>query len=386
MIRTAAIVGTGLIGTSAGLALSRHGVRVHLLDADPTAARVAASLGAGTSAAPAAPVDLAVLAVPPRQVAQVLAEQQHRSLALSYTDVASVKSATAWAISHGTADRTSYVGGHPMAGSERSGPLAARADLFEGCSWVLTPSAETSPAALNRVLAAVALCGAVPVVMDPGAHDRTVALVSHAPHLVASLMAARLQGAPPEVLRLAGRGLRDVTRIAGGDPRLWSDIICSNAAGVAEALGEFMKDLETLMAALRAMEVSGPDAFKAVDDLLGRGREGWQSVHGRDRTAPAAQVTLQITVPDRPGELGRLLRATAEFGIGAEAVRLCLPEAATAESGHPAALSAHIGAAPAAADSIRRKLAAGGWHVAVAASRPAPAVSHATSDPVTVDP
>jgi prephenate dehydrogenase len=371
MIRTAVIVGTGLIGTSVGLALSRRGVRVHLVDVDPQAARVAAALGAGTLAVPTVPVDLAVLAVPPRNVVRVLAEQQDRGLALTYTDVASVKDATARAVAQGVADHATYVGGHPMAGSERSGPLAARADLFDGCPWVLTPAEETTPGALNRVLAAVALCGAVPVVMDPRDHDRAVALVSHAPHLVASLMAARLRGAPDEVLRLAGRGVRDVTRIAGGDPRLWRDIIGSNAAHVADALGELAEDLKTLMAALRAAATAGPDTLAAVEDLLDRGRHGWQSVHGPNRIPPGAQVTLHVAVAGRPGELGRLLEETAEFGVDTDSLRLGLPcdsdaPVATTTGPAPDELLAHIAASPGAAELLRRKLVGGGWRVSVA--------------------
>jgi prephenate dehydrogenase len=384
MIRTAVIVGTGLIGTSAGLALSRRGVRVHLLDVDPQAARVAAALGAGTLAVPTAPVDLAVLAVPPRNVVRVLAEQQDRGLALTYTDVASVKDATARAVAQGVADQASYVGGHPMAGSERSGPLGARADLFDGRPWVLTPTAQTTADALNRVLAAVALCGAVPVMMDPCDHDRAVALVSHTPHVVASLMAARLRGAPDEALRLAGRGVRDVTRIAGGDPRLWRDIIGSNAAHVADTLGGLAEDLNTLVAALRTAATCGTDALAAVEELLDRGQDGWQSVHGPNRASPGAQVTLRVTVAGRAGELGRLLDETAEFGVGADSLRLGAPcdgdaPAATANGPAPDELVAHIAASPGVAELLRRKLAGGGWRVSVAPrSAGAPAPGRAT--------
>lgn len=240
--------------------------------------------------------------------------------------------------------------------------MTARADLFEGRPWVLTPGIETSPAALNRTLAAVALCGATPLVMEPAAHDRTVALVSHAPHLVASLMAARLQGAPPEVLRLVGQGLRDATRIAGGDPGLWSDIIRSNALAIGETLRELMKDLETVVGALRDIEMSGSqvrtDASAALGELLARGQDGWATVHGRGHPTPAGHLTLQIAVADLPGELGRLLLAAAEIGVDVEDVQLCGP-------GDAAGLAVRIAATPVTAESIRHRLADGGWHVSV---------------------
>ncbi|CAL9316461.1 prephenate dehydrogenase [Streptomyces sp. SudanB182_2057] len=366
MIRTAAVVGTGLIGTSAGLALSRRGVHVHLIDADESAARVAAARGAGTAGPPDGTVDLAVIAVPPGLVAQVLEQQQRRGLARAYTDVASVKSPAALGIGCGLPRPNDFVGGHPMAGSERSGPLAARADLFEGRPWILTPGPETSPAALNGVLAAVALCGAVPRVMDPHAHDRAVALVSHTPHLLASLMAARLADASGDALRLAGRGVRDVIRVAGGDPGLWTDIVRSNAPAIAEILEALTKDLAELTRALHALEVAGSgedaaeDAVAVLRELLVRGQDGWAAVHEPGGAASAGAVTLTVPLAGRPGEVDRLLHAARESGIGEQDIRLSWSRAATG-------LSASLAASRLSAESVRRRLADDGWRVSVAA-------------------
>ncbi|MGW2840082.1 prephenate dehydrogenase [Streptomyces sp. NPDC001493] len=370
MIRTVAVVGTGMIGTSVGLALSRHGVRVHLVDSDPAAARVAAALGAGTTQAPTAPVDLAVLAVPPTRVAEVLVQQQRRGLAHGYTDVASVKSATALAVLRSGADSTGFVGGHPMAGSERSGPLAARADLFEGRSWVLTPAEDTSRTVLNHTLAVVALCGAVPVVMEPEAHDETVALVSHLPHLVSALLAGRLRDAPHEVLRLAGQGVRDVTRVAGGDPDLWADILGSNAAAVTDALGALAKDLLTALDALEGVGDAGAspaareESRAVVRELLARGREGRRILHDRrDAGAPSHSSTVWVELTGRTGELGRLLLETAELGLAEDALRL-LPDEG------PGGLTARITAPYAEAEALRRRLSETGWLVRLPEGRP----------------
>ncbi|WP_443077254.1 prephenate dehydrogenase [Streptomyces sp. SP18CS02] len=380
-MRTAAVVGTGLIGTSVGLALTRHGVGVHLSDLDGTAARTAAALGAGTVAAPAGPVDLAVLAVPPSLVGSVLTEQQERGLARSYTDVASVKSVTRQAILAGAVDPGSYIGGHPLAGRERSGPLGASADLFEGRSWVLTPGPETSRTTLNRTLELVSACGAVPVVMESEAHDRAVALTSHVPHLVASAMAARLPGAPKDALRLVGQGLRDVTRIAGGDALLWSDILRSNAAAVADVLGDLLKDLDAVEGALRSLAVldGGPGSpdTAAVADLLARGRTGWEDIRARPGGRPAQPLTVRVVIGDRPGELARLLDAVADFGIGVEEMEVRpVPEAAG-----DTALGADIGVAAAVADPVRRRLAEGGWNARIA--RPEPAATAGTGGATT---
>ncbi|GGO23533.1 prephenate dehydrogenase [Microbispora bryophytorum] len=357
-MRTMAVVGTGLIGTSVGLAVSRHGVMVHLLDQDETAARTAAALGAGVAGAPAERVDLAVIAVPPSRVGAVLAEQQLRGLAHAYTDVASVKSAPARDVLRTISDPVTFVGGHPLAGRERSGPLAARADLFEDRSWVLTPTQATSQPALNRVLEMVALCGAIPVVMEDQAHDAAVALTSHAPHVVASLMAARLQAGPEEAFRLAGQGLRDVTRIAAGDPRLWRDILQANAAAVARVLRALNDDLSAVLAALDDLAAAEPvregHSVMRIEDLLRRGIAGLDRIHGRRTGTGPGQVRLRVALGERPGELALLVARLAEFGVG-------LDDVAATASPDRGALFAEFGLSAIRAEAAQRALTEEGW-------------------------
>ncbi|WP_063836836.1 prephenate dehydrogenase, partial [Streptomyces sp. NRRL S-15] len=235
-MRTALVIGTGLVGTSAALALAGRGVQVHLVDRDPSSAHTAAALGAGTDEAPEGPVDLAVVAVPPAHTASVLATAMRDGVARAYLDVASVKGGPRRELEALGVDLAPYIGTHPMAGKERSGPLAATADLFEGRPWVLTPTRDTDTEVLNLALELVALCRAVPVVMDADAHDRAVALVSHTPQLISSMVAARLEEADETAVRLCGQGIRDVTRIAASDPRMWVEILSANPGPVADVL------------------------------------------------------------------------------------------------------------------------------------------------------
>jgi prephenate dehydrogenase len=190
------IVGTGLIGTSAALALRAKGADVFLSDFDPAVARLAADLGAGVVVADLRDAkgiaDVAVLAMPPAYVGQQLLFAQDCAVADVYTDVASVKGLPVAQARALGCDTGSYVPSHPLAGRERQGPAAAQADLFLGRTWALCPLPETSPDAVAAVTALAVACGAVPVSTDPETHDRWVALVSHAPHLVAVAMAARL--------------------------------------------------------------------------------------------------------------------------------------------------------------------------------------------------
>ncbi len=345
-LRTVAVVGTGLIGTSVALALAARGITTHLIDRDRDAARTAAALGAGTAGAPPGQVDLAVLAVPPGSVAGVLEEHQKNGLARAYTDVASVKGPPLDGIAARGGDLGSFVGGHPMAGRERSGPLAARAELFEGRPWVLTPDPATEPAVLGRALELVRLCGAVPVVLDAEAHDHAVALISHVPHLLATLMAARLDDGEEVALRLAGQGLRDVTRIAAGDAGLWTDILTTNAEAVAAVLDGLAGDLDTVRRALR-----GPDPAE-LTGLLERGNTGYARIPGKPGGTAVAYASVRVVLRDRAGELARLLSAASAVGANIEDVHL---EHATDGSAGLAELLVADGSAGTLTAELRRR-------------------------------
>jgi prephenate dehydrogenase len=350
----AIIIGTGLIGTSIALALREHGSTVWLTDQDPAAARLAADLGAGEPlpGTPPEPADVAVIAVPPAAVAATLADAQARRLAGAYTDVASVKQRPVARARERGCDLARYVPGHPLAGREKHGPAAARADLFLGRSWALCPLPETSDEATATVTALVTACGAVPVRTDPAAHDRWVALISHAPHLVAAAMAARLEEAPGEALDLAGQGLRDVTRIAAGDTALWTQILIANAAPVAGVLAAVAADL----AQAARMLADGDGEDKAVAALLDRGQAGVARIPGKHGGAAREFAVVQVVIPDQPGELARLFDATGAAGVNIEDVRI------EHSPGLPVGV-AELSVRPAEAGVLLDALEAGGWPV-----------------------
>ena len=194
------VIGTGLIGTSIALALRSRGVTVWLADSDPPSARLAADIGAGTvlpgdvppGPPPGGPADVAVLAVPPQAVAPTLARAQQAGLARWYTDVASVKALPVRQARAAGCDMATFVPGHPLSGRERSGPAAARADLFLGRPWVICPGPPVPAEGLTAIGALARTCGAEPTEVSVAEHDRWVALVSHAPHVLSAAMAARL--------------------------------------------------------------------------------------------------------------------------------------------------------------------------------------------------
>jgi prephenate dehydrogenase len=349
-----AVIGTGLIGTSIALALREQGSAVWLADSDPAAARLAADLGAGEllPGEPAAPVDVAVIAVPPADVAAALAAAQARQLARCYTDAASVKQLPVMQARDHGCDLTCYVPGHPLAGREKHGPAAARADLFLGRTWALCPEPETSGQATEAVTALVRACGAIPLRTDAASHDRWVALISHAPHLVAAAIAARLEAAPAPALDLAGQGVRDVTRIAAGDTALWTQILSANAAPVAEVLAVVAADLAEVARAL----ADGEDGGKTVAALLDRGQAGVARIPGKHGGAPRQFAVVQVVIPDRPGELARLFQATGAAGVNVEDVRI------EHSPGLPVGV-AELSVRPAEAGPLLAALEAGGWPV-----------------------
>ncbi|MFE2053821.1 prephenate dehydrogenase [Streptomyces sp. NPDC059459] len=361
-MRTAVIVGTGLVGTSVALALRRRGVDTYLLDSDPTATRTAEALGAGRAREPSECADVAVLAVPPVQVAPVLADLQKRGTARFYTDVASVKCLPGQEVEALGCELTSFVGGHPLAGGERSGPLAARGDLFEGRPWVLVPSERTGDPALNCALELVSLCGATPVLLDAEAHDRAVALVSHVPHLVASLTAARLLEGSESALRLAGQGLRDVTRTAAGSPALWTDILSANAGPVAEVLEALAADALGVAEALRRVERQDGAAGSGsavLSELLQRGVDGRNGIPGKHGVPDAHFAAVEVSVGDSPGELARLFADAAKAGVNIEDIDM---EHSSDRLMGRARLAVLPGRAAVLADELRL----GGWTVRLA--------------------
>jgi prephenate dehydrogenase len=351
------IAGTGLIGTSIALALRAKGADVWLSDADESTAKLAADLGAGIVVPDLRDAkgiaDVAVLAVPPAVVGEMLGRTQECAVAEWYTDVASVKALPVAQARELGCDLETYVPSHPLAGRERHGPAAAQADLFLGRTWALCPLPETSAGAVAAVTSLAVACGAVPVTTDPETHDRWVALVSHAPHLVAVAMAARLapSSVPADALGLAGQGLRDVTRIAAGDSALWTQILTANAGPVAEVVAAVAEDL-----AAAARELAGESAKRDVAGLLDRGRAGVARIPGKHGGQPRNFRLVQVVIADRPGELARLFNAAGAAGVNIEDIRL------EHSPGLPVGV-AELSIRPDQADTLLDAMEAGGWPV-----------------------
>ncbi|CAB4882348.1 unannotated protein [freshwater metagenome] len=165
-------------------------------------------------------------------------------------------------------------------------------------------------------------CGAYSLEMTAVEHDRAVALVSHTPQLLSSILAAQLVAADDAYVRVAGQGLRDMTRIAGSDSGLWTDILGVNAAPVADVLDGILADLQQAVAALRAVASGDLDKVQVVTDELVSGARGRQRIPGKHGAVASAYSEVAVMLADRPGELGRLFTAVGETAVNLEDIRI----------------------------------------------------------------
>ena len=304
------------MGASVGLAARARGHEVRGFDADPEALAAAAARGAvdpaGSAAEAAAGADLAVVATPiaqlPGEVAAVLDATGEET---TITDVGSTKASVVAAA--GGSGR--FVGGHPICGAESRGAEHATASLFTAATWFLTPTATTEPERHRLLHGFVVELGAIPVAIDAQAHDRLVALTSHAPHVLANILAnhagaTRIDGHEPLVN--AGGSLRDMMRVAGANPRIWVDIFLDNADAIREALAEQRRRLEQVELALEQRDAG----FLAR--WIGEAAQNRRRMLQQAYPDPGALHRLRAHVSDRPGMLAGITQALGAARINIE--------------------------------------------------------------------
>lgn len=301
------IVGSGLIGTSIGLGLVQGGVSVEMIDSDPKAQSLANDLvGGKVQTAP----ELVILAMPTSQLSQVIEGEIALNPHATFIDVGSVKGEVELKVKTFSALSKRFLPTHPMAGREIGGTGSARADLFQGRSWILTPSQDLEPNSKTIVLELIKILGAMPIELSAADHDRAVAKISHLPQIAASLIAKQLTGTPAEWMELAGQGLRDTTRIAASDESLWKEIIFSNRAQLHQLLINLQNDLDAMIAAL--------DDPEKIAALIAAGRVGRALIPGKHGGKAREYSYLPIVIDDKPGQLGAIFNECAAMDVNVE--------------------------------------------------------------------
>ena len=304
------IIGTGLVGSSLGMALTKAGVDVLLEDLNSSHAKVAAGLGAGRVTPDDEPVDVVVVASPPATIAKLVTRMLEHHPEAVITDVGSVKSSIIAAVMTACEHPGRYVPSHPMAGSQFTGPLTASAELFADRTWVITPQPGNTSEDVEMICRLARLCGAHVVELSADLHDEAVAQVSHVPHLMSILTASHLRGVPGDNLILAGQGIRDVTRIAGSDPRLWRQIITTNSSAIRKELTEVAADLDYLIGVL--------DQDEPLEAFLALGQHGAMALRGKHGQEPKEVAVVTVEIPDEPRALTRLFGDVGDFGFNVE--------------------------------------------------------------------
>jgi prephenate dehydrogenase len=301
------IVGSGLIGTSIGLGLVQRGVQVQMVDSEVKAQSLANDLVGGVSISNP---DLVVLSMPTSQLAAVIREENQLNPQSTFIDVGSVKNEVVLHIKTISGLSKRFLPTHPMAGREIGGASSARADLFQGRSWILTPSADLDSASRQLVLELIEDLGATPIELSALDHDRAVARISHLPQIASSLIAKQLTGTPPEWMELAGQGLRDTTRIAGSDESLWKEIIYSNRSELKQLLINLQNDVQSMIDSLEDPQL--------IAQLIAQGRAGKALIPGKHGGKAREYFYLPIVIDDKPGQLGAIFNECAAMDVNVE--------------------------------------------------------------------
>jgi prephenate dehydrogenase len=300
----ALIVGAGLMGGSVGMVLRERGWHVSGVDTDAARAARGVELGAFDVAGDDLSAELVVVCVPVSLVADVAS--QYLSRGAIVTDIGSTKAGIVERVNH-----PRFVGGHPMAGSERDGIDASDTLMFQGRTWVLTPTEVTDPNAYARLHTLVSSFGATVVSVSPQRHDELVAIVSHVPHLTAAALMGVAASAAEEhatLLRLAAGGFRDMTRIAAGHPLIWLDICAENRTAIVDVLGQLIDALGEMRETVERNDRSG------LSRVLTMARAARVNL---PTGAPPAEELLEIWVPipDRPGFIAEISTLASELNV-----------------------------------------------------------------------
>ncbi|HEX9713273.1 MAG TPA: prephenate dehydrogenase/arogenate dehydrogenase family protein [Actinomycetota bacterium] len=319
------IIGSGLVGGSIGLSLKQTSVAEHIIayDQDPSVATRAVERGAADAASAsleeaASDRDVIFIATPVGVISRVARDLvPYLSGGTLLTDVGSTKSRVVVEIEETLPEGVTFIGGHPMAGSEDEGIDAARPDLFKGAWWILTPTARSDADAYGRLNALVTTLGARVMALEPAEHDRLMAMISHLPQLTASALMNLVAEQGKDhggLLALAAGGFRDVTRIAASNPEIWVDICRENGPAIVEALERMASEL------LHLRDLVEQDDLEALRHALGAARAARRSLPEREVTGALHDV--RFPVPDRPGVLAEVTTVIGNLGVNIEDLRI----------------------------------------------------------------
>jgi prephenate dehydrogenase len=309
MISSVRIVGSGLIGTSIGLCLKAAGINVEMVDIDPNTAKLAQDLVKST---PISTPDLIIVAVSIDVNQSEVIKQLNTNQSSIVCDLASVKSDLLLKVAELSDNAANFVSLHPMAGREMSGAQSARADLFTGRAWIAIDENKSSKKAKEIASELISICGGSVYWMSAAEHDEVVAKISHIPQILSTALAASLLNISEEKLNLSGQGLRDLTRLADADSKLWSQILLENRERLTPIISELVSQLEAVQ------ENLSQNSAEKMRDFLTKGKSGKAKIPGKHGAKAREYSFLPIVIDDKPGELARIFNECAKAAVNIE--------------------------------------------------------------------
>ena len=309
MVKKVRVVGSGLIGTSIALRLKSQGIELQMLDTDPECSKLANDLVQGREISDP---DLIIISAPINQNLRLILQALEINPEAIVIDIASVKSNLLDQVTKLSDNPQNFISSHPMAGRELTGAESARSDLFVGRSWIGIESTISSSTAKQVLKELVDLCGSTLYWLAPKAHDEAVAAISHLPQIISSILASSLKEKGGESINLAGQGLRDVLRLAGSNPSLWSELLVANKSALHPYLLSIARTLDLLSKAV------DEDDYGKIKQIFTDGNTIYNSIPGKHGGHNRDYAFLPIVIDDQPGQLAKIFNHCAEINVNIE--------------------------------------------------------------------
>jgi len=306
---SARIIGSGLIGTSIALCLKTSGVLVQMVDIDARSQGLANDLVNGENIDKP---DLIIISASINRNLELVVEELNRNPGSIVLDIASIKSNLLNEVAKLSENAENFISSHPMAGREVSGAESARADLFLGRAWIGIKSEVTSDRAKDYLNQLVSICGSTLYWLNSKDHDQSVAAISHLPQIVSTALAYSLDKKEVRSFELAGQGLRDVLRLSGSNPEIWSELLVANKDAIKPFLEEMKNSINLIQQSLN------DGSAKELEEIFKIGNEVYKKIPGKHGGKNRNYSYLSIVIDDQPGQLAKIFDDCAKVKVNVE--------------------------------------------------------------------
>ncbi|CAB4604881.1 MAG: prephenate dehydrogenase/arogenate dehydrogenase family protein [Actinobacteria bacterium] len=309
MISKVKIIGSGLIGTSIGLALKSAKIKLEMVDLDPNSAKLANDLVGGVNLTEP---EVVIVSAPISNNLELILESLKLYPEAIVIDIASVKSNLSLKVAELSANTQNFISSHPMAGREVSGTQSARADLFSGRAWIGIKSANSSERSTKLLAEIVEICGATLYWVEEVDHDKLVAAISHLPQVLSTTLANLVGNLDGRSLNLSGQGLRDMLRLSSSNGQLWSQLMIANKSSLSSEIDKFLELLTKFNDAIKS------ENYKEIETFFNAGNLANEKIPGKHGLKIRKYSYLPIVIMDEPGQLAKIFNECAQINVNIE--------------------------------------------------------------------